>query len=221
MFVGHYGVAFGLRSDRNRVPLWVLFVAVQLLDYIWVGLILLGVEKLRVIGGFMRGSMLDAYYMPYSHSLPAAIGWSVLAAALYKFARRAKASVSALVVIGFAVFSHWLLDAVAHPPNLAIYDDKWKIGLALWNYPVLEFAIEIALIAGGVLLYLRRNPLSFGRRVAALLFAVGLIIVEWGDMFVPRAPLSDRMTAAGVFVFYTLFVVIALLIELRTNIART
>jgi hypothetical protein len=32
MFVGHYGVSFAAKSVDRRVPLWVLFVAVQLLD---------------------------------------------------------------------------------------------------------------------------------------------------------------------------------------------
>jgi hypothetical protein len=48
MFVGHYSVAFAIKSDENRIPLWVLFVAVQFLDYIWATLVLLGIEKLRV-----------------------------------------------------------------------------------------------------------------------------------------------------------------------------
>ena len=48
MFVGHYSVAFAARSERNKIQLWVLFVAVQFLDSIWATLVLLGVEKLRL-----------------------------------------------------------------------------------------------------------------------------------------------------------------------------
>src|ERR1044072_6743654 len=64
MFVGHYSVAFAAKSERNKIPLWVLFVAVQFLDYIWATLVLLGIEKLRVIKGFTAGSMLDSYFPP-------------------------------------------------------------------------------------------------------------------------------------------------------------
>ena len=64
MFVGHYSVAFAVKSEQNKIPLWVLFVAVQFLDYIWATFVLFGIEKLRVIKGFTAGSMLDAYYMP-------------------------------------------------------------------------------------------------------------------------------------------------------------
>src|SRR5262245_6752033 len=78
MFVGHYSVAFACRTEQNKIPLWVLFIAVQFLDYIWATLVLLGIEKLRVIRGFMAGSMLDSYFHPYSHSLPMAIIWSIL-----------------------------------------------------------------------------------------------------------------------------------------------
>src|SRR5919198_4730078 len=84
MFVGHYSVAFAVKSEKNKIPLWLLFVAVQLLDYIWAPLVLLGVEKLRVIKGFTAGSMLDSYFHPYSHSLIAAILWSSVAAIAYK-----------------------------------------------------------------------------------------------------------------------------------------
>jgi len=78
MFVGHYSVAFAVKSERNRIPLWVLFVAVQFLDYVWATFVLLGIEKLRIVPGFTAGSPLDAYYMPYSHSFIAALGWSEL-----------------------------------------------------------------------------------------------------------------------------------------------
>jgi hypothetical protein len=47
MFVGHYGVAFAAKTERNRIPLWVLFIVVQFLDYIWATLVLLGIEKLK------------------------------------------------------------------------------------------------------------------------------------------------------------------------------
>jgi membrane-bound metal-dependent hydrolase YbcI (DUF457 family) len=213
MFVGHYSVAFAIKSDENRIPLWVLFVAVQFLDYIGATLVLLGIEKLRVIKGFTAGSMLDSYYHPYSHSLVAALIWSGVAAAIYKSAWRAKASHAAVLLVGLSVFSHWILDFIAHPRDLAIYDNKWKVGLGLWNYRGLEFGLEVALLAGGIVLYLARNAISVARNKAVIGFGLALVIVQIGDTFVPRTPLSDRATAVGVWIFYTLFVVVAYLLE--------
>src|SRR6266550_1586217 len=131
MFVGHYSVAFACRTERNKIPLWVLFVAVQFLDYIWATLVLLGIEKLRVIKGFTEGSMLDSYFHPYSHSLITAVIWSAVAAFVYKTVcsrRGCHYSKSVPIIIGLAVFSHWILDLVAHPRDLAIYDNTWKVG---------------------------------------------------------------------------------------------
>ncbi len=216
MFVGHYSVAFALKTERNKIPLWVLFVAVQFLDYIWATLVLLGIEKLRVIKGFTAGSMLDSYYHPYSHSLIAAVLWSSVAAIGYKplcswlgYSYRR----SAALVVGVAVFSHWILDLVAHPRDLPIYDNRWKVGFGFWNYRGLEFGLEITLLAAGIIFYLTRNAMSAARKGAVIGFGVALVVVQIGDTFVPRTPLSDRATAMGVWIFYTLFVVVAFLLE--------
>jgi hypothetical protein len=213
MFVGHYSVAIAIKSDENRIPLWVLFIAVQFLDYIWATLVLLGIEKLRVIKGFTAGSMLDSYYHPYSHSLVTALIWSALAALVYKKFWQATASNRAALLVALAVFSHWILDFIAHPRDLAIYDNKWKVGLGLWNYRGLEFGLEVAPLAGGIVLYLARNAISAACQKAVISFGIALIIVQIGDTFVPRMPLSDRATAMGVWIFYTLFVVVAYLLE--------
>jgi len=224
MFVGHYSVAFAIKSDENRIPLWVLFVAVQFLDYIWATLVLLGIEKLRVIKGFTAGSMLDSYYHPYSHSLVAALIWSGIAAiGYYVFCSRhpfgfaqgrlCRYKKSAALLVAVAIFSHWILDFIAHPRDLAIYDNTWKVGLGLWNYRGLEFGLEVALLAGGIGLYLTRNAILAARRKAVISFGIALVIVQIGDTFVPRTPLTDRATAMGVWIFYTLFVVVAYLLE--------
>ena len=216
MFVGHYSVAFAAKSDKNKIPLWVLFIAVQFLDYIWATLVLLGIEKLRVIKGFTAGSMLDSYFHPYSHSLITAMLWSAVATVGYKplcgwLGYTYKKS--AALIVGLAVISHWILDLVAHPRDLPIYDNTWKVGFGLWNYRDPEFALEIALLAGGIILYLRRNVMPGIRKAAVIAFGTALVVVQIGDTYVPPAPLSDRATAMGVWIFYTLFVVVAFLVE--------
>src|SRR5213592_3747528 len=212
MFVGHYSVAFAAKSDRNKIPLWVLFIAVQFLDYIWATLVLLGIEKLRVIKGFTAGSMLDSYFHPYSHSLIAALAWSVIAALVYKSVCSRDGCLYrkyAAFIVGAAVFSHWILDLIAHPRDLAIYDNTWKVGFGLWNYRDPEFALEIGLLGVGIMLYLTRNVLSAARKTAVIAFGIVLVVIQIGDTYVPRTPLSDKATAMGVWVFYTLFVLIA------------
>jgi hypothetical protein len=216
MFVGHYSVAFAAKSERNKIPLWVLFVAVQFLDYMWATLVLLGIENLRVIKGFTAGSMLDSYFHPYSHSLIAAIAWSCIAGLAYKifcsrhgFLYRKYAA----LIVGVAVFSHWILDLIAHPRDLAIYDNSWKVGFGLWNHRDLEFALEIALLGFGIVLYLTRNVMPAVRKGAVIAFGVALVVIQIGDTYVPRNPLTDKATAMGVWIFYSLFALVAFFIE--------
>jgi hypothetical protein len=79
MFVRHYSVAFAAKTERNKIPLWVLFVAVQLLDFLWAPFILLGIEKVRIVPGITATNALDLYYMPYTHSLVGGLFWSAAA----------------------------------------------------------------------------------------------------------------------------------------------
>src|ERR1700730_17284828 len=109
MFVGNYGPRFAIKSVRRGIPLWLLFVAVQLLDFGWAVLVLLGVEKVRIVPGITASNPLDLYYMPYTHGLVAAILWAAAAIVLCRLLPRV-ATRSATVWIGVAVFSHWVLD---------------------------------------------------------------------------------------------------------------
>jgi hypothetical protein len=67
MFVGHYGPALAAKALKQSIPLWTLFLAVQLLDVFWSIFVLLGIEKVRIVPGITATNPLDLYYMP-SHT---------------------------------------------------------------------------------------------------------------------------------------------------------
>jgi membrane-bound metal-dependent hydrolase YbcI (DUF457 family) len=217
MFVGHYGVAFAVKTPRNKIPLWVLFVAVQLLDFLWAPFVLLGIEKMRFVPGITATNALDLYYMPYTHSLIGALFWSAAAFVIYKIGWRNIASNSAALLVGFAVFSHWLLDLMVHRPDLAIYDDTIKIGFGLWDHRAIEFVLEIAILLFGAVLYLKRNN-AIARRIGVIIFVAALVLIRTSNTFVRRPPNSDRAFAITALVFYTVFAVIAFLLEKQRTI---
>src|SRR5215510_11736839 len=136
MFVGHYGPSFAAKAAEKTIPLWLLFLAVQWLDVMWSIFVLLGIEKVRIVPGFTATNPLDLYFMPYTHSLVAALLWSAGAYGLCRLAARGAGQTSALIVAA-AVFSHWILDLVVHVPDLPLYDDTVKVGFGLWNRPAL------------------------------------------------------------------------------------
>jgi hypothetical protein len=217
MFVGHYGVAFAVKTPRNKIPLWVLFVAVQLLDFLWAPFVLLGIEKVRFVPGITATNALDLYYMPYTHSLIGALFWSAVACAIYKIGWRNIASNSAALLVGFAVFSHWLLDLIVHRPDLAIYDDTMKVGFGLWNYRGIEFVLEIGILLFGAVLYLERNGV-IARKIDIIIFVAALVLIQTSNTFLRQPPSSDHAFAITALIFYTVFAVIAFLLEKRRAI---
>ena len=73
--------------------------------------------------------------------------------------------------------------------------------------------MEIALLGVGIIIYLARNVMPAIRKKTIVVFGIFLVIIQIGDTYVPRTPLSDRGTAMGVWIFYTLFVVMAFFLE--------
>ena len=207
MFVGHYGVSFAAKKGDASVPLWVLFVAVQLLDFAWAPLVLLGVEKVRIVPGFTRTNALDLYYMPYTHSLVAAILWSAAAFALYRLA--ARGGNTAGLVVAAAVFSHWVLDLVVHVPDLPLYDDTTKVGLGLWNWPATALGLEAAALFGGMWLYFRTGA---ARRIPMVGFGFVMLAIQVYVFFGPP-PASDKSVAGTALAAYVVFAVAVRLLE--------
>jgi len=200
MFVGHYGASFAAKRVDRTIPLWVLFLAVQFLDVLWAPCILLGIEKVRIAPGITESNPLDLYYMPYTHSLVAALLWSCAGGFAYQFvARPARRQASA--VVGFAVFSHWILDFVVHRPDLPLYDNSAKVGLGLWNVPALAFGLEAALLFGGVWLCLRGR---LARSLGTLAFGVLMLAIQAYVFFGPP-PTSDRAAASTALIAYAVF----------------
>ena len=199
MFVGHYGVSFAAKKPDDSIPLWVLFLAVQWLDVIWAPLVLLGIEKVRIVPGYTATNPLDLYYMPYTHSLVAALVWSVAGGGAYHLLRRANPRTSLLV--GLAVLSHWILDFVVHRPDLPLYDNSAKVGLGLWNHPAIAFGLEAALLLGGIAAFLRARPT---RRTAIIVFGVVMLGIQAYVFFgpppaSPAAAASTALAAYGIF----------------------
>jgi len=203
MFVGHYGVAFLVKRFEKQIPLWQLFLAVQFVDVLWCVFILLGVEKARITQDY-RGSLpLDLSYMPYTHSLIAAIVWSIVAyLACWSFALKSKPSAQRVsLLVALAVLSHWILDWLVHRPDLPLYDNAHKMGLALWNYPLAALVLETGIYFGGMWLYLRATsattfPGKYGMAILGFVILAIQVIVFWWPVL-PNANIAAVVFLVG------------------------
>jgi hypothetical protein len=163
MFVGHYATAVAAKGIDRRLPLWALFVAVQVLDVAWGSFILTGVEHVRIIPGFTESNSLDLYDMPWSHSLAAAACWAIAAGIVWTALRARGPEIGPPLILALAVFSHWPLDWLVHPPDLQVYPGGAdRYGLGLWNHFAVEVAVEAAMFVAATVIYFRATRARTG-----------------------------------------------------------
>jgi membrane-bound metal-dependent hydrolase YbcI (DUF457 family) len=206
MFVGHYSVSFAARAASPRLPLWALFVAVQFLDVLWGVFVLVGLEKVRIVPGITATNPLDLYYMPYTHSLLAAVLWAVVAGLVWS---RWKNDASGARWIGLAVFSHWVLDLIVHRPDLPLIGNRFKVGLGVWNMPALAFLLEAGLLAAGLLWSLTlRPPAARGGTTGFVVFGIAMMLVQ-AIVFFGSPPATPAAAAITALVAYAVLAAIA------------
>ena len=220
MFVGHYAAALAARSIKPAIPLWQLFVAVQLVDFAWAALVLAGIEKVRLRPGFMEASILDLHHMPYTHSLPAVLIWAIAAGLLYAVFVRQSQRWAAGLIIAAAVFSHWLTDLIAHGPDLALWFGGPKVGFGLWNSLLWTQIVELGLLAiGGALYIAYTKPKGLIGRIAPVLLLGFMAALQiYNHLPVDHPPPIPQFAWLALFGF-TLLTVLAWATD-RTRQAR-
>ena len=194
------------------MPLGLLFVAVQLLDFLWTILNLAGVEHTEIAPGITAASPLNFVSYPFSHGLLAAVIWSGLVYLVMRYGVKIRGRLPARTawIMAVAVFSHWVLDWFTHRADLPLAgNESVKTGLGLWNHPAAALLLEAVITIGGLALYLRRsreNGLG-GKFGMILLMSIVLLFTVVG-MMGGSPPPNVPILAATALVMY---VVIALL----------
>jgi hypothetical protein len=197
MFVGHWAPALAAAAASNRAPkIGMLFIAAQLVDWAFFGLLLAGVEHMRFSPGISAMNPMDLYHMPFTHSLLGATGFAVMFAALVWLA--SKDRVAALIA-GAVVLSHWLLDLLVHVPDLTLAGSPPKLGFGLWNHPAIEMPLEVGITLGALWWYAKaRQParLPVLTLVAVLL---GMQAVNWFGPVEPEVTAGTSLLAFFAF----------------------
>ncbi len=223
MFLGHYGVALGLKRAEPKVSLGTLFVAVQLADLLWGVFLLLGWEHVRVLPDDNPLLRLQFYDYPISHGLVAALAWGAAAAAVYYSwpTRDTTRHWQAAALVGVAVASHWPIDLLVHLPDLPLLgNDSPKLGLGLWRHLWVSVALELCMLAAGAAVYVRgRSRRSPVRPVRLAIVLVTLVAVYLGSLWGPPPP-SAAVIAASDIVFLLLMGFLAAWADRRASPAE-
>lgn len=147
------------------------------------------------------------------HSLAAVIFWSTVAGFVTYRVTLARPRWPVALIVGATVFSHWILDFLVHRPVLPLYGDRLKIGMGLYHWPALALGLEVALLFGGVYLYMRKTkPLERVRRFGAIILGIVITGIFGYVSFAPPLP-TIKSDAAWALVIYVVLAAVAYWIE--------
>lgn len=196
MFIGHFGVALAVKRVAPGLSLGTTVLAAQWADALWPVLVLLGAEQVRIVPGITTVTPLDFVSYPYSHSLVADIGWAALFAVVYGVLRRDWRGAAWLAVL---VMSHWVLDVVAHRPDMPTWPGGPRLGLGLWNSLAGTLLVEFALFGAGAWLYARATtPRDARGRVIYWALVVVLAAIYVASVFGPPPPSVTALAVTGI-----------------------
>lgn len=201
MFAGHIGAALAIGRVERRVNIGAFVAAGLLLDLLLWLFVLLGWESVVIPADFAVTHQ-PQFVFPYSHGLLAALWWSLAAgmAALLTCARLQAGRALAAVLIAATVFSHWLLDALVHVPELPLLGDaSGKVGLGLWQNMTTALLVEAGIVVAGLALFLSGSALPRARMKAlAGLCGIVLAFTVFGMTAAPAPPSATVMAASSI-----------------------
>jgi hypothetical protein len=154
--IGHFAIAFSAKPATQKIPLWFLLIAAELLDLLNGLFQALHIENLGVNHIDLSHGITTVIpaTVPWSHGLFMALIWSLASVIISSFIFHER---QAGIIIGLTVFSHWILDFIVHAPDLPLlFQNSPKVGLGLWTTGpgfIASMILEFCLLAGGIAFY--------------------------------------------------------------------
>jgi membrane-bound metal-dependent hydrolase YbcI (DUF457 family) len=142
--INHAATALVLKRRFPTAPLLGLILATEAVEYLWVALTVIGVERTVISAPMQSVADVHLVFMPFSHSLATSLfaAAAVAAIVLWRGGRRA---IPAALGLATAVASHVALDLLVHAPDVAIapFTDGDEYGTGLYaTFPLAALAIE-------------------------------------------------------------------------------
>lgn len=203
MFVGHYSAAFVAATHPKAPRLGTLFVAAQLIDFGFFGLLLTGAERMRLTPGFTAMNPMDLYDMPLTHSLLGAVLWGLGFALILRFWL---GNWTAGLIGCAVVVSHWLIDLLVHVPDLTLAGGDVKYGFGLWNHPAIAMPLEIGVTIGSAWLFARA---THGPARPLIVLVAVLLVLQAFNWFGPVPAKVDAMMSVMGYLGYTIATALA------------
>ena len=140
--INHAATALLFKRRYATVPLVPVLLAVQAMEFAWVLLNYLGVERTTTESEVRYIGDIHLAYMPYSHSVLTVLVAVVLVWSLGAGAGRTRLG----AILGLAILSHLVLDLLTHNGDIALgpFPNAPKYGTFLYGrWPLLAFLFEL------------------------------------------------------------------------------
>lgn len=201
MLVGHIAVGLASKRIAPRVSLGTLLLAALLPDLLWCAFLLAGIEHVALQPGRGAANYFAQSDIAFSHSLLMVAVWGAWLAAVYWVARRRARGAWVLFA---AVMSHWLLDFLAHRPDMALAPGVHRyFGLGLWSSAPATVLVEGGLWVAAIVVYLRAT--RPGSRLGLYVFwiAAVLLTLVWYRNITGPPPPGPHSMAVGSLIFFS------------------
>ena len=141
--IDHAATALLLKRRYPAVPLTPLLLAVQAMEFAWVALNYLGIERTTTAPVVRSVADIHLAYIPYSHSvaipvLTALLAWFVL--------ERGFGQAALGRAVGLGIVSHLVLDLATHAHDIVLWPGHPQPALGLGLYdaaPLAAFVVEL------------------------------------------------------------------------------
>jgi hypothetical protein len=155
--IAHASIGLIAKPIAPKAPLWALLAATQVPDLLFLGFQAAGIEHQGVSTMDLNQGLkiITLGSTPWSHALYMCLAWSSLVAViafLFYWDRRTS------IAIGSMVFGHWVLDFIVYSDLPLFFNNSQLVGLGLLNSGpgvIIGILIEIGLIIGGIVIYLK------------------------------------------------------------------
>jgi len=177
MFVGHFAVGLAAKRVAPAISLGTLVLAAMLADILWCLFLIAGIEHVEFRPAMGAANYFVASEIGWSHSLLMDAAWGALLAAAYLLRRR---SPRGAWVLFAAVVSHWLLDWIAHRPDMPLSPAAHtRFGLGLWGSIPATLAVEGGFWVLALIVYARAFRPKGRTGIFAFWIGAALLTLAW------------------------------------------
>jgi LexA-binding, inner membrane-associated putative hydrolase len=204
MLVGHLAVGMVAKRVEPKISLGTLVLAAMLVDFLWCVFMVAGIDQVQ----FKPGRGAANYFVPIniamSHSLlTTVIGASVLAGAYFLRRRYPRGA----WVIFAVVLSHWLLDFIAHKPDMPLAPGlPWVFGLGLWTSIPATLIVEGGFWLLAIIIYVRATRAKNRAGLYAFWVVAALLTLIWYNNIAGPPPPNPKTAGISSFIFFSLVV---------------